>query len=403
MAEIPLNSYASYQWQIYSRGMFAGGVPVVTTDPNALEAQARKHLSSRSYAYLAGGAGAMQTMDANRAAFKQFHLIPRMMRDCSVRDLSVTLFGKKYDSPVLIAPIGVQDLFHSDGECGVASIAAEIGVPYILSSASSSTIEDVSKASGNGERWFQLYWPRTDEITMSLLSRAKKGGFDVLVVTLDTFTLAWRPWDLDLGHLPFPKGVGNKIGLSDPVFQRIFKEKTGKEVSEDTVAASIAWQTDAFSGKSHIWEKLKFLRDSWDGPIVLKGIQHVDDAIMAADSGMDGIVVSNHGGRQLDGAIGSLTVLPEIAEAVGHRLTVLFDSGIRSGTDIMKALSLGAKAVLIGRPWVYGLGVGGKEGAKEVIQGILADLDQSMCLAGLSSISQLNSKAVRKHVYSSDI
>jgi isopentenyl diphosphate isomerase/L-lactate dehydrogenase-like FMN-dependent dehydrogenase len=195
--------------------------------------------------------------------------------------------------------------------------------------------------------------------------------------------------------------VGNKIGLSDPVFQRILKEKTGKEVSEDIVAASIAWQKDAFSGQAHVWEKLKFLRKIWEGPIVLKGIQHVDDAVMAADAGMDSIVVSNHGGRQVDGAIGSLTVLPEIAKAVGDRLTVLFDSGIRTGTDVMKALSLGAKAVFIGRPWVYGLGIGGKGGAKEVIQGILADFDQSMCLSGYKSISELDHKIIRKHVYTS--
>jgi isopentenyl diphosphate isomerase/L-lactate dehydrogenase-like FMN-dependent dehydrogenase len=187
--------------------------------------------------------------------------------------------------------------------------------------------------------------------------------------------------------------------LADPVFRRIFKEKTGKEVEDDIVSASIAWQSDAFSGRSHGWSKLKFLRDNWSGPIVLKGIQHVDDARMAADAGVDGIIVSNHGGRQLDGAIGSLTVLPEIVDAVGSRLTVLFDSGIRSGTDIMKALCLGAKAVLIGRPYVYGLGINGSEGAKHVLQGILADFDQSMCLTGMKSISELDRSVLRHVVY----
>jgi lactate 2-monooxygenase len=399
MAEIPADSYASYQFQIYAKGMFTGAVPIVTTDPNKLEEQAKQHLSSRGYAYIAGGAGALQTMDANRAAFRHWHIVPRMMRDTLERDLSVTLFGKKYDSPVLLAPIGVQSLFHPDGECGVASIAAEIGVPYIMSSASTATIEEVGKANGDGKRWFQLYWPRSDEVTASILGRAKKEGFDVLVVTLDTFTLSWRPLDLDLGHLPFVRGVGNQIGLSDPVFRQRFKEDSGSEVEDDTVGASIAWQRDAFSGQAHVWEKLKSLREMWDGPIVLKGIQHVDDARMAANLGMDGIVVSNHGGRQVDGAIASLTVLPEIADAVGDRLTVLFDSGIRSGTDIIKALSLGAKAVLLGRPWVYGMGIAGKEGAKEVIQGILADFDQSMCLAGFKSIGELDKKILRNIVY----
>jgi lactate 2-monooxygenase len=399
MAEIPAGSYSFYQFQIYAKGMLTGALPLATTNPNKLEEQAKEHLSSRSYAYVAGGAGAMQTMEANRAAFRHWHIIPRMMRETHERDLSVTLFGKKYDSPVLLAPIGVQSLFHPDGECGVASIAAEIGVPYIMSSASTATIEELAKASGNGKRWFQLYWPRTNELTASVLSRAKTEGFDVLVVTLDTFTLSWRPLDLDLGHLPFIKGVGNKVGLSDPVFRKIFKEESGSEVEDDIVGASVAWQKDAFSGQAHTWEKLEWLRGIWDGPIVLKGIQHVDDAQMAADLGMDGIVVSNHGGRQVDGAIASLTVLPEIVDAVGDRLTILFDSGIRSGTDIIKALSLGAKAVLLGRPWVYGMGIAGKEGAKEVIQGILADFDQSMCLSGFKSIAELDRTVVRNIVY----
>jgi lactate 2-monooxygenase len=392
-------SFAAYQWEIYTRGMFSGSTPVVTTDPNALESQAKKHLSARSYAYVAGGAGASHTMEANRAAFRQWHLIPRMLRDSSERDVSVKLFGTTYPSPILLAPIGVQSLFHADGECGVAEVAEELEVPYIMSSASSVTIEEVAKANGDGKRWFQLYWPKTDEITISLLNRAKKGGFDVLVVTLDTFTLAWRPWDLDLGHLPFVKGIGNQIGLSDPVFQKIFKQTTGKEVHEDITNASIQWQRDAFSGQAHVWEKLKFLRANWSGPIVLKGIQHVDDARMAADAGIEGIIVSNHGGRQLDGAIGSLTVLPEIVDAVGDRVTVLFDSGIRSGTDVIKALALGAKGVLIGRPWIYGLGVGGKQGAKEVIQSILADFDQSMCLAGVKAVSQLDRSVLRNLTY----
>jgi lactate 2-monooxygenase len=397
------STFTSHQWRIYSAGMFEGQPPSVTTDPNALEAQAREHLSARAFAYVAGGAGAQRTVDANQRALREWRLVPRMMRDAGPpRDLAATLFGARCPAPVVLAPVGVLRLFHADGEEGVARAAAALGLPFVMSSAATCAIEDVARAGGEGApRWFQLYWPRTDEVTASLLRRARAGGFSVLVVTLDTFTLAWRPWDLDLGHLPFVKGMGNQVGLSDPVFRRIFKEKTGKEVEDDIVAASVAWQMDAFSGRSHGWEKLKFLRENWDGPIVLKGIQHVDDARMAADAGMDGIVVSNHGGRQLDGAIGSLTVLPEIVDAVGSRLTVLFDSGIRSGTDIMKALCLGAKAVFIGRPWVYGLGIHGSEGAKQVIQGILADFDQSMGLAGLKSISELDRSVLRRVVYES--
>lgn len=340
-------------------------------------------------------------MEANRLAFREWRIVPRMMRDCSERDVSVELFGVKYPTPILLAPVGVQSLFHEDAETGMAQVAAELNVPLIMSTASTKTIEEVAAASGEGApRWYQLYWPQTDEITLSILGRAKKGGFTALVVTLDTFSLAWRPWDLDLGHLPFVKGVGNVVGLSDPVFRRMFKEKTGKVVEEDVVGASVMWQMDAFAGKSHIWDKLKFLRENWEGPIILKGIQSAEDAILARDTGViDGIIVSNHGGRQLDGAIGSLSVLPEIVDAVGNDLTVLFDSGVRTGTDVIKALALGAKAVLIGRPWVYGLAVGGKEGGKQVLQGILADFDQSMLLAGYRSNKELNRSIVRKVNY----
>jgi lactate 2-monooxygenase len=383
--------------------MFHAQHPVVTTDPNKLEEQAKAQMSARSYAYVAGGAGERATVDANRLAFRQWRLIPRMMRDASERDTSVELFGTTYPSPLLIAPIGVQGIFHTDAEVGVAHIAAQLQVPYIMSTASTASIEDVAAANRDGEtqgvRWYQLYWPQTDEITISLLNRAKKEGFKVLVVTLDTFTLAWRPWDLDLGYLPFVKGVGNRVGLSDPVFRRIYKEKSGKEVEDDITAASVAWQLDAFSGKAHGWEKLNLLKDNWDGPIVLKGVQHVDDARKAVDMGMSGIIVSNHGGRQLDGAIASLEVLPEIVDAVGDKITVLFDSGVRTGVDVIKALCLGAKGVLIGRPWVYGLGINGKEGAKQVLQGILADMDQSMNLAGIKGVKECQRGLVRKVSY----
>ena len=270
-------------------------------------------------------------------------------------------------------------------------MATEIGVPYILSTASSSSIEDVAKASGDGKRWFQLYWPQDDEITRSLLRRAKSNGFKVLVVTLDTWArmskpydlyqsaladkkclVSWRPLDLENAYVPFASGIGDQTGFSDPVFRRKFNEKHNKEVEDDIFLASREWEADVFSGSAHTWDQLKLLKQEWDGPIVLKGIQHVDDAKMAVEAGVQGIVVSNHGGRQLDGAIGSLEVLPEIVDAVGDAITVLFDSGIRTGVDVMKALCLGAKGVLIGRPFVYGLAIAGKQGARDAVRGILA-------------------------------
>ena len=295
-----------------------------------------------------------------------------MLRDTTHRDLSVEIFGKKHESPVLFAPVGVQSIFHRERELGSSAAAAEIGVPYVMSTAASATMEEVAKANGSGTRWYQLYWPQSDEITISLLQRAKQNGFEVLIVTLDTWALAWRPSDLDNAYVPFAHGDGHQVGYSDPVFRKIFKEMHGKEVEDDMFLASVEWEKNVFSGAAHTWDQLKVLKDNWNGPIVLKGIQHVDDAKLAVEAGVQGIIVSNHGGRQLDGAIGSLEVLPEIAEAVGDKITVFFDSGVRTGVDVIKALCLGAKSVLIGRPYVYGLAIAGRAGARDVVKGILA-------------------------------
>ena len=318
-------------------------------------------------------------------------------------DLRTELFGHKLNFPVLFAPIGVQGIFHQDKETGVAEQAAEIGLPYILSTAATSSIEEVANANGDGVRWFQLYWPHVDEITISLLNRAKTNGFTVLVVTLDTWALAWRPADLDNAYVPFATGIGNQIGFSDPVFRKRFTEKyPGKTPESDTVLAAAEWEGSIFIGASHTWEQIAFLKKHWNGPIVLKGIQHVEDARMAVEAGVHGIVVSNHGGRQLDGAIGSLEMLPEIVDTVGDKVTVLFDSGIRTGVDIIKALCLGAKGVLVGRPFIYGLAVGGKLGARDAVRGLLADLDQSMGLAGITNIAGCNRSMIRRVQYGGD-
>lgn len=302
-----------------------------------------------------------------------------------------------------MAPVGVQSIFHEDKETGLAEVCGEIGVPYILSTASSSTIEEVAAANRNGPLWYQLYWPQDNDITQSLLKRAKAEGYKVLVVTLDTWALAWRPADLDGAYIPFMKGVGNATGFSDPVFREKFQAKYGSKPEDKVLEASQEWIGDVFSGAAHTWDQIKLLRAGWEGPIVLKGIQHPEDAKNAVDAGVDGIIVSNHGGRQLDGAIGSLEMLPEIVEAVGDKITVLFDSGIRTGVDIIKALSLGAKAVLVGRPAIYGLAVAGKKGAKQVLQGLLADLDQSMGLSGIQNIEGCNRSMIRRVQYGGDV
>jgi isopentenyl diphosphate isomerase/L-lactate dehydrogenase-like FMN-dependent dehydrogenase len=238
-------------------------------------------------------------------------------------------------------------------------------------------MEQVADVMGDAERWFQLYWPKDPKVARSFLNRAEAAGFTVLVVTLDTPLLAWRPRDLDQAYLPFLHGVGMANYFTDPAF----KAGLSKPVQEDLTAAVrhfIGRQGDP--GKT--WPDLAFLRENWDGPIVLKGVLHPDDARQAAAAGMDGVVVSHHGGRQVAGSVVAADALPRVAQAVGDRLTVLFDSGIRTGDDIFKALALGARAVLVGRPYVYGLGLDGRAGVEHVIRCLLAELDLTLALSG---------------------
>jgi isopentenyl diphosphate isomerase/L-lactate dehydrogenase-like FMN-dependent dehydrogenase len=273
---------------------------------------------------------------------------------------------------------------HPDGELAVARATAELGIPMVLSTVSSHPMEDVAKANGDGVRWFQLYWPNDEEVCASFLARAKAAGFSALVVTLDTWMLAWRPRDLDNAYLPFLTGNGLANYFTDPAFCAALE----KSPEEDLQAAILRW-LPMFSGRDHTWADLTFLREHWDGPILLKGIQHPDDARQAVDAGVEGIIVSNHGGRQVDGAIASLDALPAIVEAVGDRTEILFDSGVRTGADVVKAVALGAKAVLVGRPWVYGLGLGGYDGVRHVLRSLLADVDLTLALSGHSGFADL--------------
>ncbi|KAK4162535.1 hypothetical protein QBC43DRAFT_290876 [Cladorrhinum sp. PSN259] len=438
--------YGQYQLDLYTESLLTGQKPVVTCDPNKLEEQARGVMEHKGFEYVLGGAGEQSTVIANRKAFTQWRIVPRMLRGhVGRRDMSVKLFGRTYDSPILMAPIGVQKAYHPEGEKATATACADLGVPFIYSTASSTTLEEIASEvfapappstppqSPRGglpqspqtpssqahppppppprekHLWFQLYWPLDDDITASLLSRARVAGCEVLVVTLDTPTLAWRPLDLDNGFLPFAVGEGNALGFSDPVVQQRFADKfnfggEGIEpptIEDNVVAASRFWAGEVFSGYSHKWEDLATLRRLWgeERPIVLKGVLSVEDAKLAAEHGVNGIIVSNHGGRQLDGAVPALEVLPEIVDAVGDKVTVMFDSGIRTGADVLKALALGAKAVLVGRPVIYGLGIAGCQGAKHVLAGLLADVDQSMGLAGVSNVAGLNRSLLRKMNY----
>ncbi|SFL88945.1 lactate 2-monooxygenase [Streptomyces pini] len=383
-------NFGAYQSEIYLNGL-GGQLPPFTTDLTALEASARERLEDGPFWYVAGAAGSGATDRANREAFDRRRIVPRMLRDATARDLSTTVLGTGMPAPVLLAPIGVQSIVHPDGELATARAASALGVPMILSTASSHTIEEVARASGDGPRWYQLYWPNEDEVCVSILKRAKAAGFTTLVVTLDTWTLAWRPHDLDLSYLPFIRGVGTAIPFSDPAFLA----GLDKSPQEDLIPAVLRW-VPMFTGTDKSWDRLPFLREHWDGPIVLKGVQHPDDARRAAAAGMDGIVVSNHGGRQVDGAVASLDMLPEIAEAVGDRIEVLFDSGVRTGADVLKALALGARAVLVGRPYAYGLAHGGEEGVRHVLRSLLADLDLTLGLSGHRTPAELSPDSLRR-------
>jgi len=373
----------TYQDEIYLNGL-SGAVPVLPADLTRLEHLAREQMAAQSYGYICGGAGSGDTVTENAAAFGRWRVVPRMLTDVSAPSYRSEVLGTSLVAPMLLAPIGVLKIAHPEGEVAVARVAAALDVPMVLSTAASATIEEVAEANGDGQRWFQLYWPKDRDVAASLLGRAKAAGFSVLVVTLDTRLLGWRPRDLDAAYLPFLQGVGVQNFFSDPAFQAGLAEP----VADNPGAAVLHW-AQMFGDPSLTWDDLPSLREHWEGPVVLKGIQSVADAQRAVDAGADGIVVSNHGGRQVDGALGSLEALPAIAAAVGSRATVLFDSGIRSGADIVKALALGARAVLIGRPYAYGLGLAGEDGVRHVLRALRTDFEITMRLAGFSSLADL--------------
>ncbi|SHK97912.1 lactate 2-monooxygenase [Rhodothermus profundi] len=364
------------QLQIYLNGL-AGERPPFPIAIEALEVRAREVLRPEVAAYLCSGAGGEETVQANREAFRRWQLVPRMLRGVGQRALHIELLGRRLPAPVLLAPIGVQGILHPEGERAVARAAATVGVPFVLSTVSSVSLEAVAEVMGNAPRWFQLYWGRDPELTVSLIQRAEAAGYEALVVTLDTPLLAWRAQDLEHAYLPFLHGEGLANYFSDPVFRRRLDEPP-----ESNPTAAILTFARIFSNPDLTWEDLAFLKKNTRLPILLKGILHPDDARQAAEAGMDGVIVSNHGGRQVDGAIAALDALPAVVEAVGDRLPVLFDSGIRRAADVLKAIALGARAVLLGRPYTWGLAVGGEAGVRFVLENLLAELDLALGLLG---------------------
>jgi isopentenyl diphosphate isomerase/L-lactate dehydrogenase-like FMN-dependent dehydrogenase len=377
-------SFADFQFGIYQRGLM-GEAPSLPVSIEDVEVLARSRLSAEAYNYIAGGAGSEVSMKFNQQAFDRWRIVPRMMCDVAERDLSIRLFGTTINAPVIMAPIGVQSLAHPNGELEMAQAAHQLQIPYCYSSAATRSPEDVAAAAGACLKWFQLYWPRDQEITRSFIRRAEAVGYTALVVTLDTRMLAWRERDLNRAFLPFLKGEGIGLYLSDPVF----RSRLEKPPEEDMPTAVLTWAA-GFSDLSQTWDDIAFLKECTSLPIILKGILHPDDACRAFEHGADGIIVSNHGGRQVDGCMAALDALPGVVDAVGSDLPILFDSGIRRGADIFRALALGAKAVLVGRPYMWGLALNGADGIREVMQRILADFDITMTLCGCRTLNDVN-------------
>jgi lactate 2-monooxygenase len=380
---------ADYYREIYIRGL-GGETPAIPVSIEDLERRAIEAMEPRTANYVGAGAGSEDTIRANAEAFRRHRIVPRMLRDVATRDLSTTLLGTAMPAPLMLAPIGVQKVVHSDGELASARAAAAVGTPMIASTASHFTLEEIAAAGGSeAPRWFQLYWANDRPLVESFVGRAERAGYEAIVVTVDTFVPGWKPRDLQQAWLPFLNGMGVANYFQDPVF----RAELEKSPEEDQGAA-----TGHFLGiqanPSLTWDDLAWLRERTSLPIVIKGIQHVEDAREAARRGIDGIVVSNHGGRQVDGAIASLDALPPIAEAVGDELTVLFDSGIRGGADVLKALALGADAVLLGRPYVWALALEGQAGVETVLKMVLAELDLTMALCGYTRPDQLGPDAL---------
>ncbi len=382
--------FANFQFEIYLQGL-SGQTPALPMQAAELEARAREQLSADAFGYVAGGAGAELTMSANLRAFERWEIVPRMLRDVSERDLATTVLGTAMLAPVLLAPVGVQSIVHPEAELAVGRAAAAYGLPAILSTAGSHSIEQVAAAVGTASRWFQLYWPRDRDLAASFVARAADAGYEALVVTLDTWLLGWRPRDLSNGFLPFLKGEGVATYLSDPVFRAALE----KPPEEDPGPAIGHWAYQ-FANPRITWADLEWLREQTTLPIVLKGVLHEEDARLALEAGVNGLIVSNHGGRQVDGSIGALDALPGIRDAVGDEFPLLFDSGIRTGADIFKALALGADAVCIGRPYMWGLALDGQAGVEHVLRCLLAELDLTLALSGYTELAQVDRSALRR-------
>ncbi len=389
-----MGRFGDLQNQIYLRGL-EGSVPELPVTADALEARAREVMSTKAFGYVAGSAGRESTARANLAAFERWRIQPRMLREVLERDLTTELLGGTLSAPVLTAPVGGLTIVHPDGETAVARAASSLGVGMVVSTLTSVPLEavaDASAAAGTGPRWFQLYWPRSRELALSLVRRAEASGYAAVVVTLDTTTLAWRPRDLAEGFLPFLTGVGLANYFTDPVFRALLAEPP--EAGPEAARAAVLTWVGQFGNPGLSWEDVAWLVHQTELPVLVKGVGHADDAHAAADAGVAGVVVSNHGGRQVDGARAALDNLLDVTEALDGRSEVLFDSGIRGGSDVVIALALGARAVLVGRPWIYGLAIAGEDGVRATLGNLLAELDITLGLSGYATPAEVDARAV---------
>ena len=419
---MPLGGFGrAVQSAIFREGVF-GRRPAVPTDGTQLEDAARRAMSHKGFAYVAGSAGSEATARANLAAFDGWRIVPRMLVDTSERDTGVTLFGRRHESPLIAAPVGVLSMAHAEADLAAARGAREQGVTHVISTQASVPMEDIAREMAGSGHWYQLYWSSDDELFESLVCRAEACGSEAIVVTLDTAYLAWRPRDLDLGHLPFARGEGIAQYTSDPVFRRLVRSRVAAmgerprprptpsgvatllsmsrnhpgdpraHLSSPVPRTAVETFLDVFPRPTLTWDDLPRLRALTSLPIVLKGVLHPDDARRAIDAGVDGVYVSNHGGRQVDRAVAALDALPGVVDVVRSRaasVPVIFDSGIRSGADVFVALCLGADTVGVGRPLAYGLALAGSKGVSEVLRNLRAEFDLMMALTGCTTLADL--------------
>lgn len=384
-------NHGDWQLSIYLGGL-TGEVPDLPMSYADLERAAEAAMTPEIWSYVAGGAGDEHTQDANVAAFRRWGLVPRMLVGAAQRSMEVSLFGRTHPTPLLLAPVGVIALCEPDGhgDLVTARASAATGVPMVASTLMEDPMEDVAAAWGDTPGWFQLYPPSDRELTESFVRRAEAAGYEAIVVTLDTLTLGWRPRDLTIASFPQLKGLCLANYFSDPVF----RAKLAVPPEEDLQAATGLWAL-SFGNPTLSWDDLGWLRSLTELPMLLKGICHPDDARRAVDAGMDGVYCSTHGGRQANGGLPAIDCLPGIVEAVGDQVPVIFDSGIRSGAEVVKAIALGASAVGIGRPYAYGLAVGGQAGVEHVLRCLLAETDLIMAIDGYPTLDSLTSDALR--------